>query len=221
MTSEDFIGKRFGKIVVKSIDRTKKSKNTYYICECDCGNITSVSRPNLRNHTRSCGCLSKETHTKHGLSKTRIAGIYRSMLHRCNSPNDHAYKDYGGRGIKVCEEWNNDILAFYKWAMDNGYQDDLTLDRINVNGNYEPSNCRWTDRKTQSNNTRFNNHVLYNGETYTLSELSRELGVSINTIYRYFATERKVKTDNLFITGTRKKYIPHKKQADIIQAVKG
>ena len=191
--NKDFIGMRFGRLTVISVDSSKKSKNTYYICKCDCGKEVSVSRPNIKYNTRSCGCLMRDQNTKHGLSKTRICGIYRCMVRRCTEPKDHAYKIYGGRGIKVCDEWLNDIVAFYEWAMNNGYRDDLSIDRIDTNGNYEPNNCRWADHKTQSNNMRVNNHVLYNGKTYTVSELARELQVSRNTIYRKFDTERKCK----------------------------
>jgi len=209
--SEDYIGQRFGRLTVMSIDKENVSKNTYYICHCDCGSVVSVSRPNLRNHTCSCGCLSRELSTIHGLSKSRIGGIYRNMIHRCNNRKDHAYKDYGGRGIKVCEEWQNDIRSFYEWAMGNGYDDTLTLDRIDVNGNYEPTNCRWVDRKTQANNTRQNNHVIYGGKSYTVSELARTLGVSRNTIYRYYTTEKEVNKTNLFLTGCGNPYAPMKR----------
>lgn len=209
--SEDYIGQRFGRLTVLSIDRENTTKNTRYICRCDCGRVVSVSRPNLRTNTRSCGCLSRELSTTHGLSKSRIGGIYRSMLHRCNSRKDHAYKDYGGRGIKVCEEWQKDIHLFYNWAMENGYDDTLTLDRIDVNGNYEPSNCRWANRQTQANNTRENNHVIYGGKSYTVSELARTLGVSRNTIYRYYTTEKEVNKTNLFLTGCGNSYTSMKR----------
>lgn len=221
MTREEYIGKRFGKLVVESVDTdlTEKRKDTYFICRCDCGNITSVAGYNLHNnHTKSCGCLKREAIRKHGLSKTRIGKIYKEMLRRCNVPHAAGYSDYGGRGIRVCNEWLNDIHSFYKWAMENGYDDTLSIDRIDVNGNYEPANCRWADRKTQSNNRRINNHVWLEGKRYTVTELARELGVSINTIYRYFDTEREIKKDKLFCCGKNKTYIPRKTKEDILRA---
>ena len=126
MKREEYIGKRFGRLVVKNVDAdmTAKRKQTYFLCECDCGNHKSVSISNLRSGcTRSCGCYAREIVTKHGLSGTRIADIYRSMVHRCNAPHDHAYADYGGRGIKMCDEWLNDPMAFIKWCYENGYDD--------------------------------------------------------------------------------------------------
>lgn len=211
MIKDDFIGQRFERLTVIERDYSKKSKNSYYICKCDCGNITSASRSNLRNGSvKSCGCYNKDRTTKYGWSKTRIGGIYRCMVRRCENPNDASYPDYGGRGIKVCKEWLEDPNSFRNWALENGYADNLTIDRIDVNGNYEPNNCRWADRITQSNNTRYNNHVIYEGVLYTVSELARVLGVSRNTIYRYFKTEKDIKKDSLFLTGCGNSYVPKK-----------
>ena len=114
---------------------------------------------------------------------SRLYRIYNHMKDRCYRPNDKRYRDYGGRGIVICEEWKNDYLEFKNWALANGYRDDLTIDRINNDGNYCPQNCRWVDRFVQGNNTR-NNHLLtFNGETKTLSQWSRESGLKITTIY--------------------------------------
>lgn len=105
--------------------------------------------------------------TTHGLSKTRLHTIWHSMYCRCNYPTTNQYKNYGGRGIKICEEWEHNFLNFYNWAMANGYQDNLTIDRIDVNGNYEPSNCRWITRKEQCSNRTDNVFYTFNGETKT------------------------------------------------------
>lgn len=114
---------------------------------------------------------------KHGKSKTRLYNIWLNMKARCYNLNNHKYNDYGGRGITICEAWLNDFQAFYDWAMANGYSDDLSIDRIDVNGNYEPSNCRWTDNETQSNNRRSNRFIEYNGKSQTIEQWAKELNV--------------------------------------------
>lgn len=124
---------------------------------------------------------------KHGLSKTRIYKCWDGMKERCYNPNRLDYKSYGGRGIKVCTEWLDKEVGFknfLEWAMNNGYTDDLTLDRKDVNGNYEPSNCRWANKDTQANNRR-NNHLLtYNGKTQTVAQWSKELQINSTTIWQ-------------------------------------
>lgn len=105
------------------------------------------------------------------------------MKNRCYNKNNTAYENYGGRGIGVCQEWLDDFINFYQWTMANGYRDDLTLDRIDVNGNYEPSNCRWATQETQCNNKRDNAKVTYKGETKTITQWARELNIHPNTLY--------------------------------------
>lgn len=190
----DLTGQRYGRLTAIEIDaqRTHNGK-TYWRCKCDCGEYTSVMTGNIRSGAvLSCGCLQKEraiaAKTKHGYlhhegKEPRLYRIWKSVRNRCNGTNVNrrCYKDYGGRGISMCEEWN-DYAAFEKWALANGYQDGLSIDRINVNGNYEPSNCRWADTITQANNTRKNRYIEYNGETHTLSEWSRITGISASAI---------------------------------------
>lgn len=113
----------------------------------------------------------------HGLRHTRLSGIWRGIKTRCNNPNHRSYKNYGARGIKICDEWK-EFLPFYEWAMANGYEEHLTIDRIDVNGDYEPSNCRWVTMQTQLNNTRVNRYVTICGETHTMSEWARKFGIS-------------------------------------------
>lgn len=178
----DLTGQRFGRLLVVEKDEpfiTKSGqKQVRWLCQCDCGNTTSVSTAYLRNgKTKSCGCLqrdrAKEANTKHGDYKNRLYLIYKKMINRCTDEKTPCYKNYGGRGITVCDEWKNDYLAFKEWALSHGYSDDLSIDRIDVNGNYEPDNCRWADDFIQNNNTRRNVNITFNGETHSLSVWGR------------------------------------------------
>lgn len=114
--------------------------------------------------------------------KTRIYSIYKGMKDRCRYKTNDNYERYGGRGIRVCEEWLADYMNFYNWAINNGYKEGLTLDRIDSNKNYEPDNCRWATYKEQANNTRRNNFITYNGETHTLTEWAEKLGIKRSTL---------------------------------------
>ena len=120
---------------------------------------------------------------KHGLSHTRVHHIWRCMLTRCYAPKTHAFEHYGGRGITVCEEWRNDFMAFYTWSMNHGYKDNLSIDRLNVDGNYEPGNCRWATMKQQANNKRNSKRIRYMGRIANMSELSKQFGIARTTIY--------------------------------------
>lgn len=182
MAFKDLTGQRFGRLTV--IDRADtQNSHVRWRCRCDCGNITIVKGIHLKNgHTKSCGCLIEEAtrnaHSTHSLSKTRIYETWCSMKSRCLNPQKRSYKNYGGRGITVCDEWQNDFRTFYDWAIKSGYRDDLMIDRIDVNGNYEPSNCRWADRRTQNNNRRNNHYLTHNGETKTMRQWADDLGIS-------------------------------------------
>ena len=120
----------------------------------------------------------------HGLSNTRLHGIWGNIIQRCTNPNNQKYYCYGARGVKVCSEWLHDFQAFYDWAMSNGYADNLTIDRIDVNGNYEPSNCRWVDIKSQMNNMRKNVMIEYNGKTQTLAQWADEMNIPYKTLHK-------------------------------------
>ena len=141
----------------------KRGRVNYWLCKCDCGKSVIVREPNIKNgHTKSCGCIRVERMKlenpkyNHGLRYHRLNSIWRGMKTRCYNQKSLEYSNYGGRGIKVCDEWKNDFKAFYDWAMSNGYRDNLTIDRINPFGNYEPSNCRWATYEEQAKNKRKN-----------------------------------------------------------------
>lgn len=158
---EDLTGQKFGKLTVIKLHHIKKYKdatNYYWLCECECGNTTVVTRTNLKcGGVKSCGCLFKNfnaTKGTHRLHNTRLYTTWCNMRHRCYHTSNKMYKYYGGRGITVCPEWLDNFLNFYNWANANGYEDNLTIDRINNNGNYEPSNCRWVTMAEQNKNKR-------------------------------------------------------------------
>lgn len=191
------IGDRFARLEVLGLsDKRDKSRSYYYICKCDCGNIVEVRKDSLFNgRIKSCGCFTKDRMTKHKKCNTRLYHIRNGMINRCENLNSKDYKNYGARGISVCPEWRNSFESFYRWALENGYADNLTIDRIDNNGNYEPSNCRWVDIKTQSRNTRNNHLYTYKGETKTVSEWSEITGIRHDTLlYRikHNFTEEKI-----------------------------
>lgn len=151
----DLSGRRYGYLTVieRVTDKVYKSgrKKPRYLCRCDCGNIVSVVGESLRNGTtKSCGCHRADPlvrySTKHGKRYERLYSIYCDMKKRCYNKRCNGYKYYGGKGITICEEWLENFNSFYKWAIENGYDEELTIDRIDSSGNYEPVNCRWITR---------------------------------------------------------------------------
>ena len=185
----DLTGQKFNRLTVIRKQGIAKNRQSIWECKCECGNTKNVLYNNLvSGQVKSCGCLLKENGCppKHNLSRTRIYRIFHNMKDRCYNIADKDYKNYGLRGIKICDEWleddNRGLLNFYNWAIKNGYKNDLTIDRIDVNGNYEPNNCRWVDNKTQSNNRRNNCYITYNYETHTVAEWSRIIKICESTI---------------------------------------
>jgi hypothetical protein len=187
----DLSGKKFGRVtVIKRVEN--KNNHVAYLCKCDCGNeFITLSQHLVSGCTKSCGCLNREKASKrmakmsktHGFSHTRLYEIWKNMRGRCLREYSTAYNAYGGRGIKICKEWD-DFQTFHDWACANGYSDELTIDRIDVNGNYEPSNCRWATYEQQANNRRNNHLITYNNETHTIAEWSRITDIKYDTIER-------------------------------------
>lgn len=156
---KDLKGQRFGRLVALDFAGYDNNKKGMWRCKCDCGNEVVVRTNGLTSgNTKSCGCLRKINNGKrtHGMTRTRLGSIYIGMKQRCFNPKTEHYSCYGGRGITICDEWlgKDGACAFFEWAKSNGYKEGLTIDRINVNGNYEPSNCRWVDMHVQALNRR-------------------------------------------------------------------
>jgi hypothetical protein len=182
------------------IDPTGKHR-TMWICECTCKSTdrnTITASPNAitSGQILSCGCINKERliqqnidKSKHSMCNTRLYRIWKQMHTRCYNVNDEHYSDYGQRGITICDLWKDNFLEFYNWSINNGYKDNLSIDRIDVNGNYEPSNCRWATIKKQQNNKRNSIYLTYNNETHTISEWHEIMPTrSLSTMYnRYHA----------------------------------
>ena len=192
LTSENLVGMKFGRLTVmdRESPKSKKAKGLW-VCKCECGNVIKVNTSDLKSgNTTSCGCKRKETlrqlRTKHGESNTRLYNVWSDMKKRCYNTKNVDYKNYGGRGISVCDEWM-DFQNFYDWAIANGYDEtaprgQCTIDRINVDGNYEPENCRWVDRYIQMNNKRNNRILTYNGESHTLAEWCEIVNIPYNCL---------------------------------------
>lgn len=185
---QDHTGEKFNSLTALKCTGRTNDGNPIWLCRCDCGNLHTVSARNLvHGYVKSCGCLRKAgTRTTHGESSSRLYNVWNGMRQRCNNKNNDRWSSYGGRGIKVCQEWEQ-YEAFRDWAIANGYDESAsygkcTLDRIDVDGDYCPSNCRWVDIVTQCNNTRYNVRISANGKTMTIAEWSRDSGISESTI---------------------------------------
>ena len=180
----DLKGQKYNRLLVIG-DAIKKDGVYYCPCKCDCGNEALVRKDALvRGKTKSCGCLRGKHPTNSKYSKrSRLYHVWYGMKRRCENPKDISYHRYGGRGITVCEEWSNSYEAFVDWAMESGYDPnskhkECTLDRIDNNGNYEPSNCRWANMTVQSNNRRNSVLITYQGETLTVAEWAKKVGLN-------------------------------------------
>ena len=180
----DITGLRFGRIVALEVSGKSKGGSILWKCLCDCGGVKNIRAGTLRSgNTKSCGCLVREAlHKTHGMAsckkgRPRLYSIWANMKQRCYNPKGSGYSYYGARGIIVCDEWKNDFKAFYDWAVGNGYSEDLTIERINNDGNYEPSNCQWATRKEQSRNTRQNVYVIHDEKRLCLKDVANLTGI--------------------------------------------
>lgn len=184
---KDISGNKYGRLTAIKYAGKSKGKQTMWECLCDCGNIVIVEQQNLvGGHTKSCGCFNAEEIAKrnrtHGDTKTRIYRIWHDMMYRCYSEKHDSYYLYGGKGITVCKPWHN-YNNFKKWALENGYSDDLSIDRIDGEKNYEPSNCRWATLIEQANNTNRNRIFEINGKRDTLANWCRAYNMSYSTVF--------------------------------------
>lgn len=191
---KDIKGQRFGRLLAVELECVR-NRRAYWRCICDCGNEKTVCVGDLTcGKTLSCGCLKAEKAKQTGKKRAKHLGcserlyvVWADVKVRCYVPNSVSYKLYGARGITMCDEWKNDYNAFREWAMANGYdasakRGECTLDRIDVNGIYEPNNCRFVSSKTQNNNKRTNILITSNGETHSLAEWARIRNIPIDTI---------------------------------------
>lgn len=180
---KDISGQVFGKLtVIERYENNTKSGNAQWLCICTCGNNAIVNGSKLRNgRTKSCGCNRKNS-VAQGYSKTRLYRIWTNMKNRCYKSSHDSYKYYGSLGISVCKEWQESFINFRTWALKNGYDDSLSIDRINSKGNYEPLNCQWANQKQQMNNVKSNHHVIYKQVDYTLAELAEKFNLKYYTL---------------------------------------
>lgn len=182
---KSIVGKTYKRLYIA--DEFKTDEGWKCVCYCSCGNEVVARKGDiLSGKTKSCGCLVPEMASQrlktHGLTNTRIHNIWSAMKQRCYYTKSSHYQSYGAKGIKVCDEWKDNFMNFYNWAINNGYKDNLSIDRIDVNGDYEPTNCRWATNEEQANNKTTNRYITYKGETKTLSEWAKELGKNYSTL---------------------------------------
>ena len=200
---KDIAGQRFGNLVAIEPVGKNSQGGTLWLCKCDCGNYhTTLITYLTTGDCKSCGCTTykkiKEMRTKHGMVNTRIYRIWQNMKNRCRHPNNPRYKDYGARGITYCEEWER-FEPFYKWAQETGYNDNLTIERIDNNKGYSPDNCRWATKEEQQYNKRTTHYLTYKGETKSMAEWSKIMNVNLQTLasrinYLHWSVEKALET---------------------------
>lgn len=179
-------GQRFNNLtVLKEVEKSKNRRQ--FLCKCDCGKIGTYKLILLTTEqTKSCGCLRKNTfverNTFHGKSRTKLNSVWQAMKQRCYNSNNLNFPYYGGRGISVCDEWKNSMIDFYNWAINNGYKEGLSIERKNVDGNYEPSNCVWVEMKVQSRNKTANVFIEFNGENLCMQDWADKIGINVSTL---------------------------------------
>ena len=184
----DVSGQVFGRLTAVSVH--EKARRVTWSCRCECGNTTLATTAQLRyGHKQSCGCLQKDAaanscvaRSTHGQKGTRLYNIWHGMKQRCEYPKNIGYARYGGRGIRVCQEWSLAFQPFMDWALSHGYSDELSIDRKDSDGNYEPDNCKWSNSVEQANNRCSSREILIDGERITAADLSKASGINVTTI---------------------------------------
>lgn len=208
---KDITGLRSGRLVALEFDTFARFPSGVryekWRCKCDCGSYVSVNKKNLMaGLSRSCGCVNAEANarrlTTHGDRKSRLYNTWCNIKSRCYNPENQDFDRYGGRGISMFEPWRDNYLEFKDWAIENGYNDSLTIDRINVDGNYCPDNCRWVDMVVQANNRSNTIYIEYNGEIHTCAEWSKITGINYDTLNDRY--HRGLTGDSLFKNGRHK-----------------
>jgi len=189
---KDLTGKKFGRLFVEGLSDKKAGRKAYWWCKCECGKKKEIRSDSLTRTTkpvRSCGCIRDEQATinvkvnhKHKGSYTALHHTWMRMRQRCNNPDNKRYENYGGRGIKVCDDWDSDFETFRTWAQNNGYHEGLSIERINVDGNYEPTNCTWIPMEEQAVNRTSTVWVEFQGETLNLKQWAEKLNINYGTL---------------------------------------
>jgi hypothetical protein len=203
----DQTGRVYGRLTIIS-ETEKVNGKRFFLCKCECGNVGIHRFEDIRaGKILSCGCYNIEKGIKHGRSGTRIYNVWKGIVYRCSNPLCGSYIDYGGRGIKICAEWLN-VDIFCEWAARNGYKNGLTIERMDVNGNYEPNNCTWIPLARQASNTRRNRKITYEGKTMILRDWAKHFGIKYATLKNRFhlgwSIEKALKTP---LDYTRKKKV--------------
>lgn len=188
--NESWLGKKFGTLSIVGFEH--KENSWYWLCKCECGSEKLYNPYKVINGTtKSCGCgkitrcreMTQKYRVKHSGRKERLYHIWRGMKDRCHNPQSRDYEHYGAKGVEVCAEWLNDYATFRKWALNNGYENHLTIDRINPYGNYEATNCRWLSLSLQNRNKRKTRKIELNGREIPLVEVCEQYGLKYVTVY--------------------------------------
>ena len=199
----DYTNEKFGRWTVQYFVKKNSCGASIWHCKCDCGTEKDLTVTTLvSGYSKSCGCLRDETTSKlstsHGMSKTRLYKEWIAMKDRCYRKSHEFYEYYGGKGIKICNEWKNSFENFRDWALQNGYEDDLTIDRIDNDKDYCPSNCRWVDLKFQANNRTNNILVFYGDEWISVEKVMEQTGKTYNQVYHYYRYHNLMKRKQIF-----------------------
>lgn len=202
---KDLTGMKFNRLTVIKRVQNDNTNHSCWLCKCICGKIKIVRGSALRtNKIQSCGCLQKEyfkknkvnINIKNNIKGKKIYNVFKSMRARCYNKHCENYKHYGERGITICDEWldkESGFINFYNWAINNGYQEGLSIDRIDVNGNYEPNNCRWATIEEQNNNKTNNRYIIYNDKNYTITQWSKIFNIPTSTMfYKIFKQNKSI-----------------------------